>query len=178
LKLKYLGPFALIICLAFVSACGDDDGNGNSGETPDEVTLYFQELSGRAALANVQLVALDQQFPAALEEVEPTRQYYAEYVRVYSEFVTQMNGLVPPAEVAEEHEAFITATEGVRDISQQRLEQLQGAETKEQLDAIFAASDEFTEAVARQDFACSELKRIADDKGVPVPGLQDCNNFN
>jgi hypothetical protein len=32
--------------------------------------------------------------------------------------------------------------------------------------------------VAKQDFACSELKRIAEGEGYTVPGLRDCDNTN
>jgi hypothetical protein len=125
----------------------------------------------------VQLLTLEQQFPTAFEEVEPTKQYYNEYVRVYDVFVEQGRDLSPPDELADQHEAYVAAGEELQQLAQARLLALDGAASKEEMDAIFAA-DGFAEALARYDFACSELKRLADAEPVPVPGLQDCVSSN
>jgi hypothetical protein len=172
-------PLLLGVCMvALIAGCGgDDDDGGDAEESPDPVTAYFQQLSAIGALASVQLLTIDQQFPNAFEEVEPTKQYYGEYVRVYDGFVEQSRDLAPPDEVADQHAAYVAAGEEIQQLAQARLQALDGAATKEEMDAIFAA-DGFTEALARYDFACSELKRIADAEPVPVPGLQDCISSN
>jgi hypothetical protein len=176
LKLSHLivSFLALLVAPALASACGGDDDSSE----PGELQTYFQELSAVAALASVQLTTLEERFPGVFEEVEPTRQYATEYVTIYDRFVESARDLAPPEEVADEHAAYVTASEELQGLAQSRLEELQGAETKEEIDAVYAADDAFAEAVAKQDFACSELKRIADDQGIPVPGLQDCKSFN
>lgn len=171
-----LSPALVLLLVALMApACGGDDGNGSED---DQLTTYLGELSAVAALGNVQIVRLEERFPGVFVEVEPTQQYYTEYIRIYNQFVESARDLTPPDEVADEHEAYVTASDDLLAITQARLEELAGAQGKEDIDAIFAADDEFAEAVAKQDFACSELKLVADDRGIPVPGLQDCNNFD
>jgi hypothetical protein len=160
-----------LLLIAGTVACG---GGGDDDE--EDVATYFQELSAVAALGEVQIGNLERRFPDAFEDVEQTKQYQEEYVRIYDDFVQSAKGLAPPDDLAEEHEQYIVTSEELQRIARSRLGEVQEAGTQEQIDAIFAPTDEYAEAVAKQDFACSELKRIADSESIPVPGLQGCGN--
>jgi hypothetical protein len=169
------------MAVALSVACGGDDdsgneGNGGSNGEAGGVTGYFQQLSAIGALANVQLLTLEQRFPS-LDEVEPVNQYQTEYVGIVDTLVGQLNDLSPPEELADQHEAYVAASEELQQAAQARLDSLQSAASPEDLEAVLADNAQ-DEALAKQDFACSELKRVADEEGVPVPGLQDCDSFN
>jgi hypothetical protein len=159
----------------FVAACGGDD---DEEENVDEVTEYLTQVSGISSLGNTQIQALDERYPTAFEELEPTKEYYADYTETYSRFLTATKQLTPPADLADEHNEFVLSSEAVLQASEARLERLQSAATTEEVDAIFADDPDYSAAVTRQDAACQALKDVAEQEDVDAAGLGDCNNFN
>ena len=166
---------AIVAAVVLVAACGGDD---DDDENVDEATQYLTQLSAVSSLGNVQIQSLEDRYPTAFEEVEATKEYYAEYVSIYARFLNAAKQLSPPDDLADEHQEYVASSESVLEGSQARLDRLESATTTEEVDSIFAEDPDYSAAVSRQDSACQALKDVAEQEDVDVAGLGDCNNFN
>ena len=108
------------------------------------------------------------------ENLEAAREVYPQYVRAYQDFVEGIGGLDAPALVADAHRKFVVTSRELQVLSKARLESLNEATDDSALAEIFGADEEYTAAVERHNHACVALRRVAEGRGVAVPGLENC----
>jgi hypothetical protein len=165
----------VVICAAIVmAACGGDDEEKDLSQ----VGSYLTQLSAVITLNNFQLQGLEEQYPTAFNEVDPTKEYYTNYVETLDRFLDVAKQLPVPAEVGDAHDEYIASSEAVSEINQTRRDELARATTIDEVNTIFAEDPAYTAAVDRLKAACRALVSIAAANEVLAPGLGDCNNFN
>lgn len=173
-RLQLIALGILICAVGALVSCGGD----SKDESFSETKTYLTQLSSVTSLAAVQLEGIESRYPTRFQEVEPTKDYYADYLGSYARFLDATKQLSVPDEVADAHNEYIAASEALLQANQARLDELESATTIDEVNAIFADDPDYTAIALRQDKACQGLKDIGDVQGVPVPGLGDCNNLN
>jgi hypothetical protein len=156
-----------------LAACGGDDEEGGLSPTAN----YLTQLSAVITLGNGQLQGLEGQYPTAFQEVDPTKEYYADYAARYQRFLEASEQIPVPTDIRDEHDEYIAAVQAVSQIFQRRLDELASATTIDEAKAILSDDPDDTAAVDRQKAACQALAAIAAAQGVNVPGLTECNKL-
>jgi hypothetical protein len=163
-------PLALLLILA-LAACNDDDGGDADTLTLDDYFGTVEGIFDNADQDTEELNSeLDEQLGSAAsieEEIAALDQYLAGAVLVLDQTVQEMDALTPPVEAEQPHNDFVEAAGEVAEFTGAAQEEIQGAETAEDVDSIL---DEFeTEAAEAQfavDEACADLQDLADDNGI------------
>jgi len=153
-----------------LAACGGDDDREPEGPAAS----YLKQLSALITLANVQLRDLEARHPAAFEELDPTRTYYASYTETFDRFLDAAKELPVAAELREGHDEYVAAGEALSAFHTARLADIEGATTMEEVNAAVADDPEYTAAVDRQKAACTALASIAETQGITAPTLAVC----
>ena len=156
--------FAAIMIAA---ACGDESG----GATFDE---YFADVSRITEEADKRIQELAGDFSGGFDNLEAAKEVYPAYVAAYQDFVEGIDGLNPPPQAAEAHREFVVTSKELQELNKARLESLNAAQEDSALEEIFGADEEYSAAVKRQNDACIALRRVAEGRGVSVPGLANC----
>jgi hypothetical protein len=156
--------FAVIM---IASACGEDGGGGTFEE-------YFADVSRITGEADKRIQELASDFSGGFDSLEAAKEVYPAYVAAYEDFVEGIDGLNPPPQAAEAHRAFVVTSKELQELNKARLESLNAAQEDSALEEIFGADEEYSAAVKRQNDACIALRKVAEGRGVSVPGLANC----
>jgi len=156
--------FAVIMIAA---ACGDEGGGATSEE-------YFADVSRITGEADKRIQELAGESFGGFENLEAAKEVYPAYVAAYQDFVEGIDGLNPPPQAAEAHREFVVTSKELQELNKARLESLNAAQEDSALEEIFGADEEYSAAVKRQNDACISLRRVAEGRGVSVPGLANC----
>lgn len=165
--MKWIGRTAAAAAIMGVAvfggwACSDDSGG--------ELTLeaYFEKLDEQADELAARGDDMDAVFEASeeptMEEVEAALDEFSGHV---DDFVSEMNGIDPPAEVEEAHGALVSAAGAAGDAFS---DVASGAGAAESVEAAFSgeAGDAAFTAVEEFVGACLELEGIADANNIEV----------
>jgi hypothetical protein len=169
-------PLALIVALllslgAVVTACGDDDGDGNGGAlTLDE---YFEEAGALNDAFSEQGDELDVDMEEALAALEDEGeildlfdQSFSDQLDNVRDFVNGLADLDPPAEVKDAHDEAVEAFRDFTDLLEDYLDDLGDAESFTDFEVLDdTALNEANELVAA---ACLAVEEIAADNGIDV----------
>ena len=176
---RRLIPLALVAALllslaAVAAACGgdDDDGGGNGGGNGGaELTLeeYFQELQDLAVEFDERGTEVGDKFDDPSVEtdedaINATRDFLDGSLVVLTDFVDGLEGLNPPAEVQEEHDAAVTAGQAMVTLFEGLVEDAADAESAADLESLFEPlmNEEAFSA------ACIDLQAAADEAGIHI----------
>lgn len=135
---------------------------------------YYAEVNRITQESDERIRELTVDFSGGFENLEAAREVYPEYVEVYQDFVDGIEGLDAPTLVADAHRNFVATSKELQELNKARLDRLNEAQDDSALEEIFGADEEYTAAVERQNDACVALRRVAEGRGVPVPGLANC----
>jgi hypothetical protein len=163
-RVPWLAILAAAIGLVSL-ACGED-----------EMTLeqYYAEVSRVTGDADQRIQAFAGQFSAGFADLETAKEVYPQYVEAYQDFVDDIEALEPPTLVREAHTNFLDASTELQAQNIARLERLSTAQDDSALAVIFGADEEYSAAARRQNEACVALREHARGRGIPVPGLANC----
>lgn len=157
---------------------GDDSGDdgGNGGEASADLEEYFADIEVLFEEADADTDELSTLFDAALaeaatleEEKEALMAFIFDNVSVLNNALDDMEDIDAPSETEDEHDAFIEAGRDLIALSSDFADQLDQAETEEEIDAVNLQFDEEgTALAAAADEACADLQTIADDFNILV----------
>jgi hypothetical protein len=142
----------------------------------EEATLeeYFADVSRITGEADKRIQELAADFSGGFENLEAAREVYPEYVEAYQDFIEAIDGLAPPTLVVDAHRNFVVTSKELQALNEARLDSLNAAEEDSALEEIFGVDEKYTAAARRQNDACVALQRIAEGRGISVPGLANC----
>jgi len=162
---KRLIPLLVAAVSLVLIACGDD-----------ELTLeqYYAEVGRITEDADKRIQELTADFSGGFESLETAREVYPQYVEAYQDFVDGIAGLNAPTLVADAHRNFLVTSRELQVLNKARREGLNEAEDDSALEEIFGMDEDYAAAVERQNAACVTLRRVAEGRGIPVPGLANC----
>ncbi|MDZ4278246.1 MAG: hypothetical protein U1B78_03810 [Dehalococcoidia bacterium] len=150
-----------------VVACG----GGGGGLTLEE---YFEELEQISKDVDDRSTDVEDEFSEDIdnaeddaEEVELTQAFLDDILSLGEELRDDLEGLDPPDEVADEHDAYVEAVNGALDALQGIADEAEDADSRDDIEALFD-EDEFTEAGENVDDTCLDLQEIADDEDIDV----------
>ena len=135
---------------------------------------YFAEVSQITEDADKRIQELTSDSSGGFENLEAAREVYPAYVEAYEDFVEGIDGLRAPTLVVDAHRNFVVTSKELQAINKARLEGLNEAQDDSALEEIFGVDEEYTAAAERQNDACVVLQRIAEGRGISVPGLANC----
>ena len=173
-------------CLASLAACGGGGDGGSLGNSDDidqpdgdvELSLveYFQQIDAIFEDRDKQLDELDSELQTTFDAattVEAQAQALEDYANLASDVVSgalnEMEGLDTPEEVDNPHDSFVDALELALSATETLQDDLDGAETMEDLQLVAQGFTEESTGIAQQaDDACAELQGIADTQAIAV----------
>jgi hypothetical protein len=171
---RRFAPLALIAVLllafgAFAAACGDD-GNGGGGELTLEE--YFERLDAIMEDTNSQMDALEdpeeRDLASEEEQLEAIRDFYFDAnLAIIKGGFDEIEGLDPPAEVEDAHDALLAAGGDTVAAYEDVGSQLAEAESLADLQELFDDGG-FEAASERFEQACLELRGIADENEIDL----------
>jgi hypothetical protein len=138
---------------------------------------YFAEVSRITEESDERIQASAGEFSAGFPDLQTAREVYARYTEDYQAFVEDIEALDPPALVVESHRNFVATSKELQALNIARLERLNEAQDESALGEIFAADEEYSAAVRRQNDACVALREHARGRGIAVPGLANCEEI-
>ena len=154
---------------------GDDTGD-DGGEASADLEEYFADIEALFEDADADTDELSTLFDAALaeaatleEEKEALMAFIFDNSSVLTNALDDMEDIDAPSETEDEHDAFIGAGRDLIALSADFANQLDEAETQEEIDAVNVQFDEEgTALAAAADEACTGLQAIADDVNILV----------
>lgn len=157
----------MLLALGLIAAaCG---GGGGGELTLEE---YFQRLDSSFEDADQRSGALQDEFPAAFQEIEATQDALNGFGEILRDILSELDGLNPPTEVEAAHEELLAAGAAFAGLFQEftdRVAELDTLSEFEELAGEFLAEDaEFAAADERFTDACLALQDIADQNNIAV----------
>jgi len=155
---------------------GSGDGGAGANESSGDLADYFAEVDAvfeeADSLSDELEAAFDEAYANA-QTVEEAREALGAFLLdthdIYSDALDTLEGIEPPEEAADEHEAFIRAGSDLLDVSERLFQALQDVETEADLNQLSEDFDaEGTAAANAADEACFDLQGVADDAGIDV----------
>lgn len=154
-----VGVGVLAVMSVGVSACSSGGGKLSLEE-------YFEKLEEIDNKSTEETDALGERL-GNTEDVEEIKDAFAEFPAIIDEFLDDLEGLEPPDEAADAHDEAVEAGRAFQDEFDKLLDDLQDAESLDDLFGI-TENDAFNEADQAFTDACNELQSIADDNGIDV----------
>lgn len=161
--------FTALLLLALglsAAACG----GGGGGEL--SLQEYFQRLGSSFKDADQRSEALQDEFPAAFQEIEATQAALNGFGEILTDTLSKLDDLNPPREVKAAHDELLAAGADFAGIFQDftdRVAELDSLSEFEELASEFLAEDaEFAAADERFTDACLALQGIADQNNIAV----------
>jgi len=169
---------ALAVLLAAAGAFGACGGDSEA------LTLeeYFERLAELDAEFEENTDALDAQLNEDFESIEPDDfeaasalfvDFFDEAVAEVERFVDEMDGLDPPAEIEDLHDAAVEAGREVANALEGLTETVREADSEEEFAALETDSS-FEQASATFDESCVDLQDVADENEIEID--LDCGN--
>ncbi len=163
---------------ANATEAGDDSGDdgGNGSEASADLEEYFADIEALFEEADADTDELSTLFDAALaeaatleEEKEALMAFIFDNGSILNNALDDMEDIDAPSETEDEHDAFIEVGRDLIALSADFADQLDQAETEEDIDAVNVQFDEEgTALAAAADEACAGLQAIADDFNILV----------
>ncbi len=157
------------IVLGASAACG----GGGGGLTLEE---YFTKLDTIFRDTNSQLDSINANFDSAYQQAgsdEEAVSVFLDYVSqsraVTTDARAQLEGLEPPSEAKDAHEAFTAAVSDKAEVTDDLAGALQGAQTTDDINSVYQDfAEEGQAANDASNAACLDLQAIADGNNIDV----------
>lgn len=178
MKLRSLAiVLALAGVLALAIACGGGDNangsatpaNGPSSSIDGQALNYFQQLSGILTSVNDQTKQLNSQYPAAGADPDQTRQYFSQYLPVFTTALSSIKILNPPSTTKALHDKFVSALEDLLAANTTLSDGVQSINTVADTKAYFDShKTDFVAKTALVNSSCSALQTQANNMNLGV----------
>lgn len=153
-----IASLMLFVIALGASAC-DGGGEGLSLEDyVDQVATALADTDARAGEISGPLSTIGSDEPLD-QQIEAARTYLSDLVPIADELVVQLEAIEPPEEAGEAHAALIAAWEGLGDLGQETLDDLEQAASEAELQGEFGLF--LQDSSAGVFAACQELQMVA-----------------
>jgi hypothetical protein len=181
MKHRFLGvmlTLAVGLSLALVVACGDDDsskstatpaGSGNASGSDQTLKSYFQQVADITTSVNSKTDQLAATYANAFVDPDDTRNYYRDFLPVFSQALSDLRNLDPPSKAQKQHEAYIAALVDFYAAQSGVADDVKTISAADALQTYLSDNSDRVGAKANAVLtACVDLQKVADDNKVAV----------
>jgi hypothetical protein len=158
---RWLIAGALVLLVSFgAMACG-------GGDKPLTLKEFFTKWEAVNDDARSKLLALSTKYPRAFkDDVQQTKDYYPQYVAIFDDTDSRLKDIAPPEEVRSVVEEQLATEAKMSVVHHDRLGQLGGVTTGDQLNEVFKPNQDYQDLRARDAELCGQLVQIASDNDI------------